>query len=216
MVVRRLRRSALVLISLVALGLVGCSNSGFQYVKSEEAGTIFKVPNDWSLFREDEALGLQSAGISPQVRAARSASEWAVAFDSSPKPSMQHVFDRAAPFPAGYAHARVLTDRERDSYSLKSMRNEVYPIDDLSTIENIVEPVDSQEIVEDDGFRGLKQTYTLRTETGGFYTFQQITMVDPSTSIAYVFVIGCEANCYEQNQEVINEVMDSWQIKDIG
>ena len=208
--------AALVLLAVVgAGGVTSCQQSGFQYVKSEEAGTIFKVPSDWELYTEEEALGLGSSGLSPEQRQRRMASEWAVAFDSSPEPSMNNVFNRQAPFPTGFAHVRVLTERERDTYSFESMRNEVYPLDDLSTLENTVDQIDLEELVEEDGYRGLRQIYTLRTETGGFYTFQQITMVDPSTSIAYVFVVGCEANCYEQNQEVIDEVAQSWTVEDV-
>jgi hypothetical protein len=209
------RAIGLVLVVAVGAGLAGCQRSGFQYVKSEETGTLFKVPHDWTLFSEDELLGLATLEASPQQLERIRGSQWAVGFDSAPTPKLENAVNRTGAFPAGYSQVRVLTDQQRDTFSLASLRNEVVKIDQLSALENWVEEIQTDDVVLENGFRGIQQIYTVRNPDGGFSTFRQISVVDPTTSVVFLFVIGCESNCYVQNQEVITEVAESWTVKDL-
>jgi hypothetical protein len=208
-------RRLLSLLLLTGLALAACQSSGFQYVKSDEVNAIFKVPQDWRIYSEDEIVGASTANLSPSQRDRLHGSQWAVAFDSSPEPSLINVLDRSAIFPSGMARASVIQDEERDTYSLRTMRNELVNLDTLSELEGYVDPISREVITRDGGFHGLQQVVTIRTETGGFYTFNQTSLVDPLTTIAYVFVVGCEADCYEKNQQLINEVVESWTVESL-
>jgi hypothetical protein len=37
---------------------------------------------------------------------------------------------------------------------------------------------------------------------------------DPQTRVLYLFLVGCQADCYESNQDTIDEVVSSWTIKE--
>jgi hypothetical protein len=209
------RGIALLLALAVGAGLAGCQRSGYQYIKSDETGTLFKVPHDWTLFSEDEMLGLASLDASPQQLERIRGSQWAVGFDSAPQASLENALNRTGAFPAGYSQVRVLTPQQRDKFSIASLRNEVMRIDELATLENWVEEIQTDDVVLEGGFRGIQQVYTIRNADGGFSTFRQISVVDPTTSVVFLFVIGCESNCFVENQEVIGEVSDSWTVKEL-
>jgi len=102
--------------ALATVGASACSASDFQYVSNETTATVFKVPQQWTLFDQDE-LGVSSIGSEePQ-------SQWVVAFDGAAHPSIAHVFEAGADEPAGYTMVRTLTDDDRDLYSPCAMRS---------------------------------------------------------------------------------------------
>ena len=196
-----------------ALLLASCAGTGFRYVKSSETNTYFKVPQEWRLFEEDEIFEHGGSRISPQQQEAAKRGQWIVAFDADPEPSLSHLLESTATNPSGFAKVRVLSDRERETYSLSSLRNSVYPIDTLEDQGQEVEVLSSEDVVTDGGLRGIRIVYNLEQDER-FLTVNQTSLVDPSTRLLYVFAIGCEANCYVQNEEVIEEVVDSWTVKE--
>src|SRR5215210_6784363 len=115
----------------LALITAACSTSGFQYVSSSETNTVFKVPEKWTLFSEDDVFQFRPPEISPQQEAANRASQWVMAFDGASEPTLAHLFNPDSSEPAGYAKVRVLSEQERASYSLQSLRNEEFEIDKL-------------------------------------------------------------------------------------
>ena len=47
-----------------------------------------------------------------------------------------------------------------------------------------------------------------------FLTINQTGLVDPSTRMLYLFVIGCEAHCYLAHQRTIDQIVKSWTVKE--
>ena len=65
------------------------------------------------------------------------------------------------------------------------------------------------------GYRTLEVTFGLRsTAADPFTRFTQIAAVDSNVQSLYLLVIGCAATCYDQNQHAIEEVLDSWTLKE--
>jgi hypothetical protein len=197
---------------VVALFLAACSGSGFQYVASEETNTVFKVPEDWTLYDEDDVFRFRAPDVSPQQEAANRASQWIMAFDAAEPPSLEHLFAEGSSEPAGYAKVRVLSDEERDTYSLRSLRNEEFPIDRLVE-EQRIELISDDEITLDNGASGLRIVFNVR-QGSDFVTVNQTALVDSQTRVLYLFLIGCDADCYASNRETISEVVSSWTIKE--
>ena len=206
------KRLALKLAGVLALGLAGCAGSGFQYVSSSETKTVFKVPEDWTLFNEDAVFEFRPPDLSPQQEAANRASQWIMAFDGAEPPSLEHLFAQTSEEPAGYAKVRVLSDEERDTYSLRSLRNEEFEIDRLVK-EQSIELISDDDLALENGFSGSRVVFNVR-QGDGFVTVNQTALVDPQTRVLYLFLIGCDADCYSNNEEVISEVVSSWTIKE--
>jgi hypothetical protein len=200
------------LAGVLALGLGGCGGSGFQYVSSSETNTVFKVPEDWTLFDEDAVFEFRPPDLSPQQEAANRASQWIMAFDGAEPPSLEHLFAQTSEEPAGYAKVRVLSDEERDTYSLRSLRNEEFEIDRLVK-EQRIELLSDGDLALENGFSGSRVVFNVR-QGDGFVTVNQTALVDSQTRVLYLFLIGCDADCYSNNEEVISEVVSSWTIKE--
>jgi hypothetical protein len=206
------RRALGVCAGVLALALVGCTGSGFQYVSSSETNTVFKVPEDWTLYSEDDVFDFRPPDLSPQQEAANRASQWIMAFDGAEPPSLEHLFAQSSKQPAGYAKVRVLSDEERDTYSLRSLRNEEFEVDRLVK-EQRIELISDDDVVIDNGFAGSRVVFNVR-QGDGFVTVNQTALVDSQTRVLYLFLIGCDAGCYSKNEEVISEVVSSWTVKE--
>lgn len=205
-----MRRSAAMAAGLVlaAAILASCGDSGFTYVSSSSNNTYFKVPEGWRVFDTEEVVGRLT-----DPRAATSYRFVAV-FDADPSPAVDRDL-KTATHPFGIAQVRALTSLERDEYSLQKLRNEIVPLD---TILN--EDPDSIDLLEtpepvtlDNGLAGARHVYTIHSDEGA-WTVHQTGVVDPQTSLVYFFIVGCQEQCYAGNESIINEVADSWTIKE--
>ena len=144
----------------VALLLSACSTSGFQYVSSAETNTVFKVPERWTLFSEDDVFRFRPPEISPQQEAANRASQWVMAFDGAAEPTLTHLFNADSTDPAGYAKVRILSEEERAAYSLSSLRNEEFEIDKLVRRQQ-VELLSEEEVSLDSGVNGVHLVFNV-------------------------------------------------------
>jgi hypothetical protein len=196
-----------------ALALIagGCSGSGFQYVANSETKTMFKVPQNWTLYDEDDVFDFRPPDVSPQQEAANRASQWVMAFDGAEPASLEHLFAESSEEPAGYAKVRVLSDEERDTYSLRSLRNEEFDVDRLARTQR-AELISDDDITLGNGVAGSRIVFNVR-QGDGFVTVNQTALIDSQTRVLYLFLIGCDADCYSSNEEVISEVVRSWTIK---
>ena len=208
--------------------LAGCT-SGYTYVTNSKTKTYFKIPDQWRLFNENEIFASQIQGLSPQSEAAAKQALWMVAFDSDPHPSLEHLFQlstrcdavrtrtSALPvgcYPEGFAQVRPMSESQRDSFSLATLRNAIFPVDQLVTADpSSIEILDQQDIVLPSGFHGSKYVMNVKRDDV-FLTINQTGLVDPATKMLYLFVIGCEAHCYLAHQKTIDQIVKSWTVKE--
>ena len=205
-------RRQIAVLWLVALVLAGCEGSGYSYVSNTSTKTYFKVPEEWELFDRKEMMASGSGGVS--LQSLQSGSDpWMVAFDAAPNPDLDHVLATSSRHPTGYALVRPLTEKERDTYSLASLRNEVVPLDQLEQTEGRVEAVSEEEIELESGAHGSRLVHKIKVG-GEYFTLDQTGLVDLGIHRVYVLVIGCRAACYEANKAVIDQVVDSWTIEE--
>lgn len=182
-----------------------CGGTGYRYVESRSNGAYFKIPEAWHLFGRDDIIDPNSA--------AAKVTPFITAFDGAPQPSGKHYLDSDHPF--GLAQVRLLTDAERDSFSLASLRNLLVDFDatinaDPSKVDLLAAP---KAITLSDGTRGSRLVYTVHADTKSF-SVDQIGLVDPTTRKVYFFIIGCAASCFQANRATITEIADSWTIKE--
>lgn len=199
-------------LSLLALSVPACQGSGFSYVSNTSTKTYFKVPEEWELFEGNEMMSGESPAVS--LQSLQGASDlWVVAFDAAPSPDLDNVLATSSRHPTGYALVRPLSEEERDTYSLASLRNEVIPLDRLERTEGRVEAVSEEEIELESGAHGSRLVNEIKVE-GDVFTLDQTGLVDSGTHRVHVLVIGCRSACYEANKAVIDQVADSWTIEE--
>jgi len=218
-----------VLASVNALLLAGCT-SGYTYVTNSKTKTYFKIPDQWRLFNENEIFSREIQGLSPQTEAAARQALWMVAFDSDPHPSLDHLFQVSTRcdlvkatskstlpvgcYPEGFAQVLPLSESARDSLSLASLRNAFFHVDDLIAQDpQSVEILDQRDIVLSSGFHGSRYVMNVKRDDV-FLTINQTALVDPATRMLYLFAIGCEAHCYLDHQKTIDQIVQSWTVKE--
>lgn len=215
----RTRWVALVTLS-TALVLAACGGSGFQYVKNGEYNAYFKVDEDWTLFDERQYLSHPGLALEPMDRQRKLATTWIRGFDASPQASVSNLFDDAAAEPHGLARIQLLTEAERDSVDLSSLRSAQLGFDPVEVKrdepEGPVEVLAQSDVSLDGGEHGVRLVVAFDAPGGSIGIIDQTAVVDSSNSILYLFVVGCSRSCYVQNQDIIDEVANSWTIEKKG
>jgi len=215
----RVRTAAL---GLVALSLVlgACSRSSYEYVSSSDRNAYFKIPADWKFYDKRELLVASGQSLSG---AANTQFPWLIGYDSSPDPSVKHVIDIADPtsYPVVMVQVEQLPNQVRDQFSIASLRNWVYPVDRLIQA-NAGELVSyNDNLVVPGGLHGLRMTFDVTL--GGNSSViagnkviraTQTAYVDPKTNRLYLFLIRCESHCYRDNKTLIDQIANSWTVKE--
>lgn len=214
---RRRHRTRLAL-GLVSAVLVGaCGGSGFQYVKNAEHGVYFKLDEDWVLYDENQYFAQPALELSPLERRRRVATNWVRAFDASPKPSLDNVFDTDAPAPHGVARIQLLSEAERESVDLSMLRSAYLTFDPVKAKrENPrgpVEIISEEDMSLESGHHGVRMVVAFDTMSGDIGVIDQTTLVDGANRVLYLFVVGCSRQCYAEHQDQIDVVADSWTIE---
>jgi hypothetical protein len=203
--------SRLCAIALVGAIAAGCAGSGYKYVKTSTGDAFYKIPEEWKLFDKQQVIASTGAQLSSEEEQGL---RYLAIFDADPKPSLEHDL-QTADHPFGLVRVRSLDIEERDTFSLAKLRNEVILIDEiLDKGLGDVEVVDGPHtLTQDNGLRGTRIVYTVEGTQNSF-TVDQTGLVDPTTSLVYFFIVGCEADCYAANRQTITEIADSWTVKE--
>jgi hypothetical protein len=203
--------SRLCAIALVGAIAAGCAGSGYKYVKTSTDDAYYKIPEEWQLFDKQQVIASTGAQLSSEEEQGL---RYLAIFDADPKPSLEHDL-QTADHPFGLVRVRSLDIEERDTFSLATLRNEVILIDEiLDKGLGDVEVVDGPHtLTQDNGLRGTRIVYTVEGTQNSF-TVDQTGLVDPTTSLVYFFIVGCEADCYAENRRTITEIADSWTVKE--
>jgi hypothetical protein len=217
-------RNPLLLVTAVvgaAMLLAGCAGSGFTYVKSTDNRAFFKVPLDWKEYPKRQLLVATGQSLSS---ATDRQFPFLVGFDADPTdPLISHVItlEDGPKYPVVMAEAQVLSDSTRDQLSLSLIRNSVYPVDQL--LQNNAAEILSYDsnVVLPGGLHGVRMVYDVvlrgisSVSLGNrVIRVNQTGLVDPETKVLYLFTIRCESHCYDANKSLIDQIAQSWTVKE--
>jgi hypothetical protein len=195
-----------------AVFVAGCADSGFNYVKSSEDKTYFKVPDRWTLFDETDVLDGLGVDLSDSEREAELDGSWRVAFDAAPEPTLRHLGAAGAEHPVGLAVVRNLDFEVADIISTEALRNYFFDVD-VALQDGTGELLEYEELQLDGGFRGIRLVATL-VQDGETMTINQTALLDQATTKLYALLVSCSDVCYDDNRGQIAGVVDSWTVRD--
>jgi hypothetical protein len=195
-----------------------CGGSGFVFVGSSADRAYFKVPNNWTAYNKQQLLVATGLDQSPD---SQNAFHMLLGYDSDPAPSVDHILKPVADmrYPAVLAWVRKLGAQDRDVASLAGIRNAVYPIDQLAQ-NHQAEVLSGKDLALTGGIHGSELVFNI---SGGNYTISagnavfrvvQIGLLDPGTNLFYLFLLRCSADCYSQNQGLIDQIVNSFTVKE--
>jgi hypothetical protein len=204
--------TAMTILAAAALAGAACGAPRYHYVKSSTERTYVQVPRDWTLYDEDELVtGLEE---SDEAKDQYKRLTWSVAFDAAPRPSLDHILS-VTEHPTGLVQVRTLLPEERDQFSLSTLRAILLDFDPREGgQQSDVEVVASRDIERPGGLHGNELLINVRTPVGKLLKWRQIALVDGSVRKVHVLAISCDADCYADNEKVINQIMSSWKVKE--
>ena len=212
------RRFAAALLVGGALVAGACGGSGFQYVKNDDFNAYFKIDEKWALFDEQAFFSSPAIELEPLERQRKLATTWVRGFDGSDDPVLANLFVHATPEPKGLARIQLLTEDERESIDLASLRSAHLGFDPVEVNrtepQGPVEVLSEQDVSLPGGQHGVRMTVAFDTPSGEIAIVDQTALVDSSNRILYLFVIGCSSQCYAEHQDTIDEIATSWTIEE--
>jgi hypothetical protein len=208
-------------VAAVCLGLASsCAGTGFRYVRDGDTDTYFKVPESWTVFQREELFPAfpRSAGF----RDTGNPVAYVAAFTNDPGAGPDAIPSELAEQPQGYVIVQELQElADRDATSFRTLRNEVYPIDQmLSEDPGSVQIFSYDDEFVQDGFRGVKMVFSVRSSPDPVraytdsFTVNQTVLVDPATTMRYTFVLMCTSSCYGDHETEIQQIVDSFRVKE--
>lgn len=206
-------------IGLTAAGLLaGCGISGFSYVSHRDstgAVSYFKVPSDWTLYQAKQILESTNGHLTPSQISQIEAGNWTELFAGGPHPSLSEARSIASTQPTGVVSVRQLSPGEADGYSWSSLRTEILSADPLNPPNPDPYVVLSyNQFTRKGGLRGSHLVVDIKLNTGLVATLNQMALVNQSTQWVYILGISCTASCYGSHSGLINQVVNSWAVKE--
>jgi len=206
----RRRITGISAVATAALVLAACAGD-YQYVKSSEDKTYFKVPARWTLYDESDVIDGLGVDLTENERQTELEQGWRVAFDAAPKPSLDHLGRAGADHPSGLAVVRNLAFEVADIISTEALRNYFFDID-TALQGGTGELLEYEELQLDGGFRGIHFVASLEMN-GKRMTIDQTMLLDQATTKLYALIVSCSNVCYEDNRREIKSVVDSWTVR---
>jgi hypothetical protein len=202
-----------VVVATGTLALVSaCGGSGYQYVENEDRGVFARLPDDWTVYDEDELFESQEP---PKEF-------WYRGFDASEHPSIEgiHSKDLAFDHPQGFVQIQPLTDAQSEQVNISMLRGFFLEVDPLASMQQQpdgpLQVLGEEPANFDGGYHGVHTLVTVGTESGLGVVDQTIVLNETNT-VVYAFVVACSDRCYtETHKDEIAKVVDSWTIEEDG
>ena len=199
--------AAAALLGMFAAACGGARSDKFQY-KDPDDLALFEVPDDWHVY-EDDALSAQA--LLPFVTDFGDIYPIStkVAFDAAPGRNVANLAQPVSSvrYPVG---AYVVRDVSRDERDLLSrailetliLRPQFYTVLARGT---------DADFDFGNEYEGIERVIGFAdTVTGERGLVAYISVTNPDDSLIYAIAVGCAEDCYEQFEEDIIEVIDSW------
>jgi hypothetical protein len=216
----RLHPWASTLVGAGALGLaLSACGSGYQYLSHRDgngATAFFKLPSGWTLFDQSQVLQAANGPLSRQQISQLEGGAWSTSFNGASHASVSQAGDIGGPAPSGVTAVRQLSPTERDQFSLGSLRSAILGDDPLSPSSGAkkFQVLSYNEFTKPGGLRGSKMVVNVDVGGGTLASLDQVAMVDSGTKYLYLIALGCRVSCYSANHGVIDQVVQSWTVKE--
>ncbi len=207
----RWRTSALLLCALV---LSACAAPTQQYIASEPGGMYFSLPVEWTAVPAPLLEKAQTGWTDDAGQVVTSTITWQGAWSPSDITATDVFAGAAAAEPIVYAMRRDLIDVEQGELGTDlttALQDLVIPATELLTRGADL----TQSPLTRNGFRGIEQLATYEF-AGTRQTVQVTSMLSPDTTALYQLVIRCSEQCYADNTDVINRVLDALTFEEVA
>lgn len=211
-IARTTRRTVALVVAVVALAVTACGSS-HRYVANTTSGAYVKLPDDWRTEQFD-ASGPPSTTSSGQ----KGLQTWIVYFEKGADPAPEHFAAAAPSVPVGRALVIPLAADERDTVNLVSLRSMALrgtdPLTAAQDETSGVSVLSYADVTKFAGFTGNHIRVRLAgTDATGTGVLDQTALLDAERGLVYVLQVKCAAACFDQHQDEIQRIVDSWYVR---
>jgi len=226
---RRVKLTALIV--ALAFLLPACTTSKYEFESNKQLGVYLKVPKTWTKLSQDELFPLYSQGDKqPSEEGFQVLKQlmWERAWDSSPKPAVNHFVLGEANAPVARVSVRALTVDQQKTMSIETLKNlslGAYS-ENLTGFRELLRNPGTSDLVsadfiplEDkdlrpDGYFGVRQLFEARNSADqSIYVIGFIGLVDDARTRLYTLTIHCNRRCYVANEGAVQKVLDSFTVR---
>jgi hypothetical protein len=224
--------------AVCALALIaGCGEAKFQYVSNVDEQTYYKVPTGFTEVTEgvDDIVNAY-LGLEPESELARQyrAVRWSKVFDASPSPDAGHVTSsRRTVYPVIHSLVQHVMPEVQGIISLDLMRDLIAPpvtkprrdaaekeyADAVQGGYPFPPPFTNFELLYDEvltpveGIHGVRTIYNYKLADGSVNTFDRTTLTNNDSTVLYVLLIRCDAECYHSRLAEFNDIATSFTVR---
>lgn len=194
---------------VILLLVAGCSSSSLNFVSNKELGTYFTTPQSWMAVSQKALDRAEFDRIDDAQSQERYDSIlWQAAYAPTRIKAAEVLQTSAQEVPVAYVRVRSLSAAERDSISLNSLKNLVFPV----TSQDVQVVIGRDRELSQEGFSGIDLTYQI-TFDGVPQALRQIALMDADRSTLYLFVVRCSKTCFAKNRSQIDSIADSFTVR---
>jgi hypothetical protein len=204
-----IRRSALVLVSVVLLA--ACNSGPAEIATYTDPGklSLVNIPTDWNAYQFDELSTLDALPFHEAFQQFEYPAVSSIAFDAGPSRDVGNVTAplSAANYPIGSMSIRTVGDVEKEFLSRATLSQAVLPY------YQYLEPEEhlKEDFTFGDGYDGVRLLVSYSEPNGaGVGVAYLISVTDPADQRIFSIVVGCNRTCFIENQTLIEQVVDSW------
>ena len=190
------------------LGLVliaaACGRSGFQYIENDDSTVFAKIPSEWEILSEG-VVDYTLTGEDGQASLLPGDSTflaWRVLFDEDPDTDNQITFDRVL----GAIEVQPVDRRIRSDVNVLS----VLGFDPDEPSDGVTVYRHAQ--VQQNELSGVRITYATTFE-GEPATIARLILTDDRSTAIYDVRVFCDLDCFNDNVEVIDEIIDTFTVE---
>jgi hypothetical protein len=207
-------------LAAAALLVAACGAPEYTYVTNSADRTYLRVPATWQQI--DERSLQDALGIDPSIDLSESGF-WLEGYDADAAPSATHLLGSHADAPVLFVGVQQVPAAARGQVSLDYMRDVFWPVSPSGqekVAQNPASPFSGFAIMDDevltpgDGLRGVHSIYRFRIMDGPAQVFDQTVYANDDASKIYIFFVRCSAECYEQRQQEIDNVVSSFTVRE--
>ena len=197
--------SAVAVAIFLSGALAACSSA--HVVASSSEQYYASLPSSWKVFGEHSLqhdASLHALIVVPP--------KFLEVASANPRPRAADVFTSSR-YPWAIALVRPLSSAEQLQLSMEGLLDVLVPVDQLSQLGDTVQPLSQPTEQVNGGLRGIVYSVQLQGPSGGEIAYEQSAWVNSATNKIWLLMVGCSPACFQAQQSVIGNVMDSFIVR---
>jgi hypothetical protein len=199
---------------LLGVTVTGCGAPQYTYVANSSQSTYFKVPHGW----HEIGTGALQKAIGDALGSS-AVGGWQVAYEANGGTTASDFLSFGNSHPFVFAEIEDLAPTSTQELSYDSLKDFIFPVTSTARGEEPsgfpltdFKSIRDEQLTPGQGVHGVRETFDY-TYSGQTDTFDEIALTNADQTVVYYMLLHCTTSCYSADQNQINDVMSSFNIR---